>query len=77
MACCAILIDAEVCGKLRDDRPPKAPVSDQIDRLSEVVGHLKELFKDENPYQYTIKDSKKADKSLEEIDLDGFLKSEN
>jgi len=57
MACCAIIIDAKLCGKLTDDRPPKAPVSGQIDELAKKVAHLKEMFKDHDPYQYTIADS--------------------
>ena len=57
MACCAIILDADACGKLNDDRAPRAPVSEYIDQQKEIVAHLKELFKDENPHQYTIKDS--------------------
>jgi len=57
MACCAIILDADLCGKLNDDRPPKAPVSKRIDELFEVIAHLKGLFKDEHPHQYTIADS--------------------
>lgn len=57
MACCAIMIDAKICGKLNDDRPPKAPVSAYIDSLKDKVKHLAEMFKDCNPHQYTIADS--------------------
>jgi hypothetical protein len=57
MACCAILIDAEACSKLHDDRPPSAPVGDMIRAAEERVAHLKELFKDFNPKQYTIADT--------------------
>jgi hypothetical protein len=57
MACCAIIIDAKVCGKLNDDRPPRADVSEYIDGLKEKVKHIVELFKDEDPHQYTIADS--------------------
>lgn len=57
MACCAIILDAQVCGKLNDDRPPRAPVSEHIDKLSKKVSRLAELFKDEHPHQYTIADS--------------------
>lgn len=52
MACIAILIDAHECGKLVDDRPIQAPVSQTIDRLSENVKHLREFFKNENPHHY-------------------------
>ena len=57
MACCAIIIDAKICGKLTDDRPPRAPVSEYIDGLKDKVKHLAELFKDCDPHQYTIADS--------------------
>lgn len=53
MACAAILIDAELCGMLTDDRPPRAPVGAQHDELIKSVAHLKELFKDHAPTQYT------------------------
>lgn len=57
MACCAIIIDAELCGKLTDDRPPAAAVSEMIDALAKRVQHLKEVFKDCHPYDYTIQDT--------------------
>lgn len=59
MACAAILIDAELCGKLTDDRPPRGPVAEQLDspEMLALVAHLKELFKDHEPHQYTIADS--------------------
>lgn len=34
MACCAILLDAEACGKLRDDRGPKGNAAAVIDSWS-------------------------------------------
>jgi hypothetical protein len=54
VACCAIILDANMVGKLNDDRPP--PVADlpvTIDALSAAVKTMKELFKDHNPTQYT------------------------
>ena len=56
MACCAIILDADLCGKLTDDRPPRADVSKLIDDLAGHVGYLKELFKDESPHQYSLLD---------------------
>lgn len=53
MACAAILIDSEICGMLTDDRPPVAPVGVQHDELTVHVAHLKEMFKDHHPTQYT------------------------
>lgn len=57
MACCAILIDAEVVGKLNDDRPPHADLNKMLDDAMVNVAHLKELFKDHNPTQYTNADA--------------------
>lgn len=57
-ACAGILIDAEICGMLNDDRPPMAPVGillDDAETLAQVA-HLKELFKDHHPKQFTIDD---------------------
>jgi len=53
MACCAILIDAEFCGKLTDDRPPRADMERVLREAAAVAAHLKQLFKDHNPPQYT------------------------
>lgn len=61
MACCAIMLDAKLVGKLNDDRPPKAPVSHLIDGLAKEVLHLQELFEGENPHQHTIQDERNAD----------------
>jgi len=57
MACCAIMLDAHTCGKLIDDRPPRAPVNDLIDHeLQPIYEHLSELFADYLPHQHTISD---------------------
>lgn len=60
IACLTILRDAELYGKLTDDRPP-CPDPDAMARLidgsSETVGHLKRLFAEHDPKQYTIADS--------------------
>lgn len=55
-ACAMIIMDARLCGKLNDDRPPRAPVGTLIDLLAEDVTRLQELFKDHRPHQYTIQD---------------------
>lgn len=57
-ACCAILLDASLVGKLTDDRPPKANMTSQIDYANGVFLHLKDVFQTHNPKQYTIEDSK-------------------
>lgn len=59
LACLGILLDAKVCGKLNDDRAPRAPIGNLIRSLEAEVVRLKLLFKDHHPYQYTIDDSPK------------------
>jgi hypothetical protein len=60
MACIAIIFDAEVYGKLTDDRPP-APgydtTGDRINHYEHVIGHLKRTFAEHSPKQYTIADT--------------------
>ena len=57
IACLGILLDAELCQTLTDDRPPSAPIGKLIDESDEIVAHLKEMFKDHDPRHYTIADS--------------------
>jgi hypothetical protein len=53
IACLAILIDAEQCGVLMDDRPPPAPVQEMIDRLNEEVVRMVETIQ---PSEYRLPD---------------------
>jgi hypothetical protein len=60
IACAGIMLDAELYGKLKDDRPPcpdQNALADLIDEAEARVAHLKELFKDHSPYQFTIADT--------------------
>ena len=59
-ACAMIIMDARLCGKLTDDRPPRAPVGGLVDLLAEDVVRLQELFKDHHPHQYTLEDGVKG-----------------
>jgi len=52
-ACCGIMIDAIACGKFTDDRPPKADIEAVLAQAANVAAHLKQLFKDHSPPQYT------------------------
>lgn len=55
IACCAIILDAALAGKLTDDRPkPNPGLSKVIDQLTGNVKHLKVLFADKHPKHYTI-----------------------
>lgn len=53
IACAGIILDAALVGKLTDDRPPKAPMSELIDSMESKVAHLKELHKDKHPKHQT------------------------
>lgn len=55
-ACIAILIDAKECLKLTDDRPPRAPLTEMIERMEAEVARLKALHADKSPHQCTIAD---------------------
>ena len=59
LACAGILLDANLCGKLTDDRPPSNMTSETIDACEHTVSHIKSLFSDKDPYHYTIKDSQR------------------
>lgn len=67
LACIMIIIDADRCGKLNDDRPPSSPHHDVwLDAQSDLVEHLKEVFKDKSPQQYTIADTQTVAFNAEE-----------
>jgi hypothetical protein len=57
LACVSILIDAKICGKLIDDRPPRAPVAGMLRRFGDMVKKVKDRYADRKPHQYTIADS--------------------
>ncbi len=57
LACLAILIDAEECGKLTDDRPPAVDMDAMMDDLKPIIAALKAKHADKNPRHYTIADS--------------------
>lgn len=62
IACAGILLDAELCNKLNDDRPPAVNMDSLIDGMDEKVAHLKQLFSEHSPKQYTIADTKRKRK---------------
>lgn len=53
-ACLAVILDAQLCGKLTDDRPPRAPIADLINEMEPKVGMLRRLFGHLKPKKYTI-----------------------
>lgn len=61
IACAGILLDARLCGKLVDDRPPVAALGERIRAAESEVAKVLRLFADRNPHHYTIADSAAAD----------------
>jgi hypothetical protein len=61
IGCLTIMRDAMLYGKMTDDRPP-CPDPDAMARLidgeEELGAHLRHLFKDHAPYQFTINDTR-------------------
>lgn len=61
LACIGIILDAALCDKLNDDRPPAAPMAALIDGLEEKVAALYEMHADRHPRHWTIADTGTAD----------------
>lgn len=53
LACLAILVDAQVCGKLNDDRQYPGGWANTVEILTPHVARLKELRQEHNPMHYT------------------------
>lgn len=56
IACCAIILDAGLCNKLTDDRPPRADIPGLMDEVEDAVAHIRKTFAHKNPHHYTIAD---------------------
>lgn len=56
IACFAIILDADLCGKLNDDRPPRADMAKAIAQSEEVVRWVYEMHKQRAPHHWTIND---------------------
>lgn len=67
IACAGILLDAELCGNLNDDRAPYAPMDKAIVEADGVADHLRKMFKDLAPHQYTLADSPKQEKATTSV----------
>jgi hypothetical protein len=61
LACAGIILDARHVGKLKDDRPPRAPTSELLATLEGSVPALKSLFADFSPHQHTLMDEVNED----------------
>ncbi|TCR69671.1 dATP/dGTP diphosphohydrolase domain-containing protein [Bosea sp. BK604] len=60
IACAGILLDAKLCGKLTDDRPPAAPVGELVDELEAEVKRILDMFAERQPRHWTISDVRAA-----------------
>ncbi len=62
IACASIIIDAEECGKLIDDRPPAVPDIDELfDRAEQITQHLHEIYPpEEGPGRFTEEGQREA-----------------
>jgi hypothetical protein len=54
LACIGIILDADLCGKLTDDRPLPAPLGMLIDAGEPIVRGLQEMFADRHPLHCTL-----------------------
>lgn len=57
MACCAILLEAEACGKLTDDRPPVVDHRPTMRECESLMAKLREQYKDKAPKHWTNEDN--------------------
>ena len=44
MACLAVVVDAQQCEKLNDDRPPSVDIDAMLEGLESVVAELRERY---------------------------------
>lgn len=56
IACAGIVLDAELAGKLTDDRPPAVPIGDCIAQLEPTFAQLLTRFADRKPHHWTRDD---------------------
>lgn len=62
LACIAIMIDAELCGMVTDDRPPAADMARLIEEAEAVISNVVQLNAHLNPKHFSIADSKRPAK---------------
>lgn len=56
IACAGIILDAGVCGKLTDDRPPRAALGNLIEQMEATVKSLYEMHAHMTPHHHSIQD---------------------
>lgn len=56
IACCGIIEDARLCGKLTDDRPPVLDIEAAVEAAEAVIQHVFRLNAEMKPHHCTIAD---------------------
>lgn len=56
IACAAIIADAKLCGKLVDDRPPRAEMAKLIEESETTIAGVVKMFAGKDPHHWTIAD---------------------
>lgn len=64
VACLAIILDAELAGKLNDDRPPSVPYGKLVDDMEAKVRRVLDMAKDKSPRHFTIADTDLSQENL-------------
>lgn len=57
LACLCILVDAQACGKLTDDRPPRMDIAGWTAKMTAWVPKIRKRHEGKNPKHWTIQDS--------------------
>lgn len=70
LACLAIIVDAKVAGKLKDDRMFPVFYRQMVSDLTPHVKRLMELHKDKNPKHWTISDANGSGQIFSKEDMD-------
>lgn len=56
IACAAIILDADACDKLNDDRPPPVDIAAMCEVFEKTVADVLEMNRDKNPHHWTADD---------------------
>lgn len=57
LACLCILVDAQACGKLTDDRPPRMDIAGWTAKMTAWVPKIRKRHEGKNPKHWTIQDT--------------------
>lgn len=57
LACLGIIVDAQMCVRFRDDRPPAVGLTGVMDDCAAGAQRVAALYRDRDPHQWTINDT--------------------